>query len=725
MKFKIICRQVIIVIDKAYMFDSSIHEWQECTERANVENDITMLPVRIIVKYDSYGDEQLIWCSRHNKFEIIKEMSPIETVSAEGCRFSGVNVTVVKDPYKIHQGEVMEVSPTRWRIYQKQPLSPIVLIADIANLTFLLGPVTGDKTKCLAKVRIEWKVKSISMDLAKDRFIYYSMLKKESGGYGEVNELIDIPNDIINYLFEILLKEAKLVYGIDPITNETDIGVTKIVNFMAYPLNRNVLEIKKISVNRNESNSVFQKFFPKKQRNIGDSLCRYLGIENAPANLREICSYNIYAAFNYRIYQEFGFKSDEAIKLLWNNHKCLDRDLLSLKYNDHDKESFWWIKTAAFFAWLLNDNDEIKAAEMLQDTYYNIDKSDYKQEILAIYNRGKVPENILEQFKRDGFTGSVYLKMRRAELDRNYRYIKLNYPDFIKEWECSINDYNFRLVRHTLYLRRISEAMNNELEYQWQDMANLSNIIFTIDVRGVYIAYIKIKKAVKYNENDAYEVLDLVGSYGQYYLSLKLVCYYWAAYHHLYDDNNNLQLTRDESYIYNRNIFTLRSLDPNAIVYDNYHLQELLTFPAYTRKTGYYMILTRRLETKFNYKHMSMPFWYSIDEEVAYLKYLLPWITPIWEDAQNEKAEAENLLGWLYTSNKYIPIDKKRGFFWLKRSVEHGYLPAMRNLAMFYIDQGKTQQGKELMIKAAKLGNKLAFCWCISNVNPFDYAILG
>ena len=39
---------MIIVIDKAYMFDSSIHEWQECTERANVENDITMLPVRIM-----------------------------------------------------------------------------------------------------------------------------------------------------------------------------------------------------------------------------------------------------------------------------------------------------------------------------------------------------------------------------------------------------------------------------------------------------------------------------------------------------------------------------------------------------------------------------------------------------------------------------------------------------------------------------------------------------
>ena len=60
--------------------------------------------------------------------------------------------------------------------------------------------------------------------------------------------------------------------------------------------------------------------------------------------------------------------------------------------------------------------------------------------------------------------------------------MELNLPGAVQGLECNVNGYNFRLVRHTLYLRRISEAMDSNLEYRWRKAADYSNVVFTIDV---------------------------------------------------------------------------------------------------------------------------------------------------------------------------------------------------------------------------------------------------
>ena len=169
----------------------------------------------------------------------------------------------------------------------------------------------------------------------------------------------------------------------------------------------------------------------------------------------------------------------------------------------------------------------------------------------------------------------------------------------------------------------------------------------------------------------------------------------------------------------------MQPLEPNDIVYDNYRLDELLDFPAYARTISYYVILERRLKCKQDIRRMSLPNWGDINDEAAYLHYLLPWITPVLEDAQNGNPGAENVLGWLYGSNQYIPVDEERENFWLKRSAGHGYLPAMEKLAQLNIQSGNNEQGKKLMIKSAKLGSQNAFSWCVENVTPLEYAVLG
>lgn len=717
------------MIDKAFVLNKYSKEWQESSIQVYIENDITVLPIRLLVGCQQPIEEQLIWCPKHRRFEGVRRDNQEETVSDKGCKFTGIYVLVAEKPNDIHQGEEIETEPTRWRIYQKEPLTPIFLAADVAKLRFMVTPSKGSSPAILAGVRIEWKVRSISIDVSKGKFIYSSMyiLKKIHHWYRNV--IMPIPNEIVNDLFPILLQDACLFYGVEPIESDIYTGFNKIKNFMYYPLNRNVIEIWNIRKNRHEKGTEFKTLFPKDKRDIGDSLCRYIGIDNPPEDLIGICSDNIYTAFNYKLYRSFGFKSEKAIALLWDNEECLGQNLLELKYNAEDKKSFWWKRTADFIAWLINDNDEIKAAEMLSSTYYHSYEEVDREEMLEIFSKYKkrLPKLVLAQFKKEGFTFNVYKLLKHAEFVRNYRYIELNLPGVVQGLECSVNGYNFRLVRHTLYLRRISEALDSNLEYRWRKVADYNNVVFTIDVKGIYVAYAEVKWDVdRYNERNKFEVVSLNG-YGDFGVSLpiKLVCYYWAASNSFYGAYGTLKLNKGERYIYRHSKYRVQPLEPNDIVYDNYRLDELLDFPAYARTISYYVILERRLKCKQDIKRMSLPNWGNINDETAYLHYLLPWITPVLEDAQNGNPGAENVLGWLYGSNQYIPVDEERENFWLKRSAGHGYLPAMEKLAQLNIQSGNNEQGKKLMIKSAKLGSQNAFSWCVENVTPLEYVVLG
>ncbi len=229
-----------------------------------------------------------------------------------------------------------------------------------------------------------------------------------------------------------------------------------------------------------------------------------------------------------------------------------------------------------------------------------------------------------------------------------------------------------------------------------------------------------------YREKNKFEVISLYDPQDKPVpLPIKLLCYYWAASNRFYDSSGTLKLDRDEKWIYRRTKYRVQRLEPHSIVYDNYNLNEMLDFPAYTRTTGYYVVLERRLRRQEKVQRMSMASWQRVNDELSYLQYLLPWITPIWEDAQHENPGAEFILGLIYGSGRYITADKERELFWLKRSAKHGYLPAMENLANSAIQDGNKQYGKEMMVKAAKLGSESAFTWCVENVTPVEYAILG
>ena len=332
------------MIDKAYMLIKNDNEWRENSNQAYTESDITALPFRLIVGDQQTTEDKLIWCSRHRRFEVVQDDNQEEPISVTGCIFTGAYVLVDVTPDRIHQGEEIEAAPTRWRIYQKEPMAPIFLAADVAKLRFMVTPGKGDNPAFLAGVRIEWKVRSISIDVPKEKFIYSSMYRLQKIDYWYRNVIMTMPNEIANDLFPILVSEAKLFYGVEPIKSDHYTGFVKIANFMHYPLNRNVIEIWKIRDNRREKDIDFQKFFPKDKRDIGDSLCRYIGIDDPPEELVGICSEDIYTALNYKVYKEFGFKSNEAIALLWDNEECLGKKLLELKYDDEDKKECWWSK---------------------------------------------------------------------------------------------------------------------------------------------------------------------------------------------------------------------------------------------------------------------------------------------------------------------------------------------------------------------------------------------
>ena len=717
------------MIDKAYMLIKNADEWQESSDQAYIENDITVLPFRLIVGYKLSIEEQMIWCPQHRRFEVVHTDNQEETISDTGCVFTGAYVLVAEAPNSINQFEEIEAEPTRWRIYQKKPSSPVFLAADVAKMRFMVTPSNRDNTSIVAGVRIEWIVRSISIDIPKEKFIYSSMYKRIKKNEWYTNVLMPIPCKIVNALFTIMLQEAKLFYGVEPIESDNYTGFTKLENFMYYPLNRNVIEILKIKYNRHENSREFQKLFKKDNRDISNSLCKYIGIDNPPQKLLSICSENIYTAFNYKLYKDFGFKSDEAIELLWDNEECFGQKLLDLKYNSKDKIGFWWKRTADYIAWLLYDNDEVEAADMLRRTYYNSYAEVYKEDMLEIFSKSKkrLSKTVLDQFKKEGFTYKVYKVLKCSEFERNFRYVEINPPEFVQGLECNINGYNFRLVRHTLYLRRISEAMESNLEYRWRKAADYSNIVFTIDVKGVYVAYVEVKWEVdSFSEKNRFEVISLKGSRdASTSLEIKLLCYYWAAYNRFYGAHGVLRLNKEERYIYRHTRYRRQALETGDVVYDNYRLDELLDFPAYTRTTGYYVILARRLESQKNVQRMSMPAWQSIKNEADYLQYLLPWITPVWEDAQNDNPGAEYILGLLYGSNKYIPIDEEREDFWLARSAGHGFLVAIEKLAEVNYKCGKIEQGKKLMIMSAKLGSHKAFDWCVDNVTSVEYAVLG
>lgn len=718
------------MIDWAYVMTARESAWERCSDQTFAEKDMSKLPFRLIAGCSLPLQEQRIWCQKHRRFEAVVSDSAEETVSDMKCTFSGPYVFLESLPEKIELWEPIEADASRWRVYQKEPTSPIVIAADIATLRFVRGPIIDNQPPQAQLIRIEWGVRSISLDVSNERFISYSMESQERRWpYRETR--YEVPENIVNDIFPVLLQEAQSRYGIEPIADDPFNGFEKLKNFMICPLNRNVLVLKQFLPNKHMPSDVFNEMFPKNQRDYGGTICSLLDIDDPPEELKAACNKNIYAAFNYKLYRRFGFKDIKAIAMLWENAHCFGKAFDEFKFNEEDEKRLWcwWKNTSAYLAWALYQRNEVEVAELLRDTYYQHDERVVPEPMIDFYARYKkrLPKELIEQFRTEGFTFEVYEAMKKAEFNVSYRYVNLHVPELVENLECNINGYNFRLVRHTLYLRRISEALHSKLEKDYRRFIDHDRFIFTIDCQGQYVAFAEVAgKENYYMRRPCFEVKGLWGEFdAEVPVGIKLLCYYWAASHNFCGAQGFLKLSREERRLYRRTRYESKPLDPDSVVYDNYRLEELLDFPAYTRKDGYYPILENRLKAKSQVSKMSLPPWQSPKDEDSYLLLMLPWLEQILSDVHEGNPGAENFLGVLYGMDRYIPKDREREQYWLEQSAAQGYIPAMDNLVRAAMREGDEELGRTLAIRAAKKGSKAAFQWCIEHVSPAEYATTG
>lgn len=718
------------MIDWAYLTTARESVWKKCSDQTLVEKDMSKLPFRLIAGCFQPLEEQRIWCQKHRRFEAVVSDSAEETVSDMNCIFSGPYVFLGSLPEKIKLWESIDAGASRWRVYQKEPTAPILIAADIATLRFVRGPIIDNQPPQAQLVRIEWGIRSISLDVTNERIISYSMESREyKWPYRETQ--YGVPENIVNDIFPVLLQEAQTRYGIEPVANDPFTGVEKLKNFMICPLNRNVLILKRFLPNKHMPPDVFNEIFPKNQRDYGGAICSLLDIDNPPEELKAACNKNIYAAFNYKLYRRFGFKDIKAIAMLWENEHFFGKAFDEFKFDDEDEKRFWcwWKNTSAYLAWALYQRNEIEVAELLRDTYYRHDERVSPESMIDFYARYKkrLSKELVEQFRIEGFTLEVYEAMKKVEFNVSYRYVDLHVPELVENLECNINGYNFRLVRHTLYLRRISEALHSRLEKDFQKFIDDNLFLFTIDYQGQYVAFAEIQwKDNYYMNRPCFEVNHLRGENDEKVpVGIKLLCYYWAASHRFCGAQGFLKLTKEEKRLYRRTKYVSKPLDPASVVYDNYRLEELLDFPAYTRKDGYYPILENRLKANTHVSKMSLPPWQSPKDEDAYLLLMLPWMEKILSDVHEGNPGAENLLGVLYGLDRYIPKNREREQYWLQQSAAQGYIPAMDNLAWAAIRDGDEKRGRVLAIRAAKKGSQEAFLWCVEHVSPAEYATTG
>lgn len=661
-----------------FVQDIKNNAWVPCEEEIYKTEDLEKITCGIVLYH---FDDCFFYSSEDRHWRRIEGMQSVENFQGLMCYHD------LSDKFerKISLNMDRVIFPFRWRICRKEENSYVVFALDM-----LCGPLKAPYYgNAPLNSSLRFLTMSFSMDVATRRLLkaredllYYN--DKYYAAYRRY-DVIRIPPVVMQSMVKFLQEGAGRAFGITPSILIEAGGVDFPDRFISRPFDVNITYLRSF-LGRN----VFEKHFPWQQKDNFTPLCKLLGIEKPPKSLRRAYTFNPYAPVIFLILKQWGLQDINHIqkffgydRTIFNFHLANFRavfrpDEIVVSYRERGRD---WQLLGGYARFVLEHGGEKKFVKVFTRLSIN-PWNEYVNDILRMFYdyQELFSEEILKLLLAQGENKLVHDLMSEAVTRHKYQNVKLEYSDHklrhgrnLLDCECSIDGYEFHLVRETDELYEIGGALCNCVASYRSDVMHCISAIFYVKKEGKYLACIEVKEQHKIVQALGYCNHELCGRLLEYFA-------YWAYVKGLRIGSKALEEDIKSAGIEPEKLsYEVRRL-MNDAVYQEMTFEELTGLADEDIRNGWYIRFLELLTEKRQYR-LAAPSWLEFSDEKSYLNYVLPEGGRLVADAEKGVSEAMFVLGVMYLQGKLIRPDLEKSRYWLRRAEKKGNRMAVGFLA--------------------------------------------
>ena len=479
---------MIVMLNKAFQYDIYNQKWIECTEEKFINEDIENLPCTFVINYENKNKSvtKEVFCNEHRKFEMVKEIDYKYVISKQNCKFNGL-IGFAKYSYSDYLYGYEKYVPIRWRIFQRNLNDYINLACDVAHIRLNVTSMLKN-----------WNNFTITINISTRR-LFITKLKVDGKLFDWTEATnIEISQIIVDIVIEAMRESTYLTSGIKPSVLSKMTGYKKIIAFFERPFDLNIVFLKNFFKEYN-----FDITFPYETKDNYKLMCDILKIK-PPKSLRKAYAYNPYSIVIYMILRQLGINDINFIQKFFYIDNCIGNFYLSnfyfnIKYKRvmHIEAQNLWLKFEYYCKWLKNNKSEKYLANWLYHLSTQKDLTRWQLDTIEsfyLYESSLSAES-KKILLNKGITQQVHdiIAAEVTMLSHNWKNVKIDYKPYILEYECKLDNYEFRLVHYTKELIRISIDLDNCVASYYEKILNKESIIITAQHKGKYVACIEMK----------------------------------------------------------------------------------------------------------------------------------------------------------------------------------------------------------------------------------------
>lgn len=652
-----------------FVQDIKNNTWVTCEDETYKTEDLEKIACGIVLYH---FDDCFFYNSKERHWRRIDGVQSVEDFQGLVCYHD------LSDRFERQRSLNMDraIFPFRWRICRKEENSYVMFALDM-----LCGPIRVPYYgNAPLNSSLQFLTMSFSMDVATRRMLKAreDLLYYKSNSYADYCrcDVVHIPPVVMQSMVKFLQEGAGRAFGIKPSVLMAVEGVGFPDRFISRPFDVNITYLRNFL-----GKDVFEKHFPWQQKDNFQPLCQLLGIDKPPKSLRKAYSFNPYVPVIFLILKQWGLQDINHIQKFFGYDRTIFNVYLANfravfrpdgVVIDCCESGCDWQRLGGYARFILERKGEkhfVKVFSRLSLNPWN----EYVRDILRmLYDyQGLFSEEILKLLLAQGETRIVHDLMAEAVNRQKYQNVKLEYDDnklrhgrTMLNCECSIDGYEFHLVKDTDDLYEIGGALCNCVaSYRW-DVVHYISAIFYVKKDDKYLACIEVKDQNAIVQASGYCNRELRGTLLEYFA-------YWAYVKGLRIGSKCLEeCIRSAGIEPEKLYYEVRKL-MTAEAYQKMNFEELTGLADEDIRNGWYIRFLQLLNEKRRFR-LAAPPWMEFLDERSYLNYVLPEGGRLIEDAEKGVREAMFVLGVMYLQGRLLMPDLEKSRHWLLRAERKG-----------------------------------------------------
>ena len=318
--------------------------------------------------------------------------------------------------------------------------------------------------------------------------------------------------------------------------------------------------------------------------------------------------------------------------------------------------------------WRRKHESEDDLANLLLDRQKNW--HDWKFTALQAFQKhfNRLPQELLNEVLQDGISAKIHDKLMILQHTCQEADAPCGEQELARE--CSINDYNFRLIPSIIKYRAITRY-NMIPRRSYRNLTDKA--MYAIERNGRYLGVFKVKGNIVEEESpqDYDDIITRTKCHIAYLT--------WVNHHNL--ERNNYWPEDCETAL--KQEFSIEPIKNNE--FDNLRLEEMLNLPNKDLRPGFFLSLYRKFaEVTLLYPPSPSP----SDNEQEYLLKNFPWGRQIYQAAFAGNPEAQYVMSLFYQDNYCITASYRLAEQWYKRARANGWLeiaPAKKDVRIDFM----------------------------------------